>query len=35
MTIFGALVRIEHNGDFPGLRYLLENDGILVTLFDG
>lgn len=35
VTIFGALVRIEHNGDFPGLRYLLENDGILVTLFDG
>lgn len=28
-------VRIEHSGDHPGLRYLLENDAILVTLFDG
>lgn len=28
-------VRIEHNGDWPGSRYLLENDAILVTLFDG
>ena len=35
VTIFGALVRIENNGDMPGLRYILENDGILVTLFDG
>ena len=28
-------VRIEHNGDYPGLRYVLENDALLVTLFDG
>ena len=28
-------VRIEHNGDHPGLRYVLENDALLVTLFDG
>lgn len=35
VAIFGALVRIEHNGDAPGLRYVLENDQVLVTLFDG
>ena len=35
VAIFGALVRIEHNGDFPGLRFLLDNDAVLVTLFDG
>jgi hypothetical protein len=35
VAIFGAIVRIEHNGDFPGLRYILDNDQILVTLFDG
>lgn len=35
VNIFGALVRIEHNGDHPGLRYVLDNDAILVTLFDG
>ncbi|PRW33057.1 Degreening-related dee76 [Chlorella sorokiniana] len=35
VAIFGALVRIEHNGDYPGLRYVMENDALLVTLFDG
>ena len=35
VAIFGGIVRIEHNGEFPGLSYVLDNDGVLVTLFEG
>jgi hypothetical protein len=34
-AIFSALVRIDNSGDLPGLRYILENDQILLTLFEG
>lgn len=35
VAIFGALVRIEHSGEFPGMNYILDHDAILATLFDG
>ena len=35
VAIFGGIVRIEHNGEFPGLRFVRDNDGVLVTLFEG
>lgn len=34
-AIFSALVRIDNAGDLPGLRYILDNDQILLTLFEG
>lgn len=33
--IFGAVVRIENNGQKPGLEYILRNQNVLTALFDG
>lgn len=35
VAIFGAVVRIEDNGQMPGVQYIVEHDSIMRMLFDG
>jgi hypothetical protein len=35
VAIFGAIVRIDNNGQKPGLEYILRHQNILTALFDG
>lgn len=35
VAIFGAVIRIDNNGQKPGLEYVLRNQNILTALFDG
>lgn len=35
VAIFGAIVRIDNNSQKPGMEYILHNQNILTSLFDG
>ena len=35
VQIFGAIVRIDNNGDWPGRDYILAHQELLLSLFDG